>query len=268
MLLHIHGFNSSPASNTFHMLRGIFPEAQALAYACHGLFADNLAALHAQAVELYQEALDKLGLAGQTLLPLPPLVITGSSLGGFYASQLAALLHAEYPHTPCHCALFNPVVYPDTALRPFLGRNTLMHSGEEWEFTPAMLESYAHFPDTRTSTSTSARGEANSNASCHADSRAHSSTRSHGDKGTSGDASSDTPHDSIPDVTQHTDLGTGPFPLRRFVLLGRNDSLLNPEEARHYWQHCARIHHTDDEHSIATLDAVTVAALRDFDAGS
>lgn len=196
MLVHIHGFNSCAASNTFTLLQAAFPSAKALEYPCHGLFANNLALLHTQVTALRGASAE-------------PLVVTGSSLGGFYASQLAALLHMEQSTAQggaCHCGLFNPVIAPAVALRPMLGRNTLIYSGEVWEFTPTMLESYAYFNDTRA------------------------------------------------------------LPLTRLVVLGRNDALLNPAESRQYWQNYARIHETDDGHSLATLDDTTLRALADMGA--
>ena len=183
--VYVHGFNSSPASNTLRLLRQVFPAATGLVYPCSGLFAPNLCSLKEQAESLCRA--DR-----------SPLVLVGSSLGGFYASQLAALLH-------CPCALFNPVVFPAEALRPMLGRNIHFHTHEEWDFTPDMLESYAHFQDTRG------------------------------------------------------------LALRRLVVLGRRDSLLDPQVAEDYWQGHATLHHTDDEHSLTTLDEVTRQELREME---
>ena len=45
MIVYIHGFNSSPASNTYGKLKKIFGETSALEYPSEGLFADNLALL-------------------------------------------------------------------------------------------------------------------------------------------------------------------------------------------------------------------------------
>lgn len=180
LLLHIHGFNSSPASATLRALRRAFPHAEGLAYPSWGFFQDNLALLRRQAVERSRER---------------PFLLTGSSLGGFYASQLAALLG-------CNCALFNPVVDPAVSLRRFLGPNTNFHTGQTWDFTPAMLQSYAMFPDTR------------------------------------------------------------PLPLRRLVVLGRKDTLLNPAEAYAYWRHCAEILETDDDHGISAVSVDMEEALR------
>ena len=129
MIAYIHGFNSSPASNTFCLLQGVFPHARALNYPSSGIFSENIARLHGQAWALLKEGPG-------------PLVLVGSSLGGFYAAQLSASLD-------CNCALFNPVVWPAQALRQFVGPNTCFHSGQRWEFTNAMCDSYALFPNAR-----------------------------------------------------------------------------------------------------------------------
>ena len=180
MLVHIHGFNSSSQSRTFTLLRTHCHEAVALDYPSDGLFIDNFEHLRRQITQLHAAS---------------RVVLTGSSLGGFYASQLAAFLGRP-------CALFNPVVRPAEALQQFLGPNTHLHTGKQWTFTPAMLNSYAKFGDTRI--------------------RA----------------------------------------LARFVVLGRHDEVLDPAIAREYWQGHAVIHETDDEHSLGSLDATTLEALR------
>ena len=126
---HVHGFNSSAASHTLRLVREHFPLAHGLEYPCSGLYADNMRLLRRQ--------IDHLPRGADS-----PLVISGSSLGGFYASQLAA-------HYACPCVLFNPVVFPAEALHPFVGRNVHYYSGEAWDFTPAMLHSYADFADVR-----------------------------------------------------------------------------------------------------------------------
>ena len=115
MLIYIHGFNSSPASNTYGKLRALFENTKALEYPSEGLFADNLALLCQQVEQLKSAA-------------TTPLVFVGSSLGGFYTSQVAPLFSAN-------CMLINPAIRPAQSLRQFLGRNTHFHSGRQWDFT-------------------------------------------------------------------------------------------------------------------------------------
>ena len=199
MLFFIHGFNSCAASNTFRLLRAAFPGALALEYPSHGFFADNRALLLRQA----QAALTAPVEQGERAAKVPALVVAGSSLGGFYAAQLAAQL-ARAGEYRVGCVLFNPVVEPASALRPFLGLNTHFYTGERWEFTRAMLDSYALFDDPR------------------------------------------------------------PHLANTLLVLGRNDALLDPSLARAYWQGKARIHETDDGHSLAALDRPTRESIVDL----
>ena len=130
MLIYIHGFNSGPASNTCGKLRVLFENTMALEYPSEGLFADNLALLCQQVEQLKSAA-------------TTPLVFVGSSLGGFYTSQVAPLFSAN-------CMLINPAIRPAQSLRQFLGRNTHFHSGRQWDFTETICNSYQNFCDRRT----------------------------------------------------------------------------------------------------------------------
>lgn len=181
MLIYIHGFNSSPASNTYRKLKVFFEDAHALEYPSEGLFADNLALLCQQV-----EALKPLATT--------PIVFVGSSLGGFYTSQVAPLFSAN-------CMLINPAIRPAQSLRKFLGRNTYFYSGRQWDFTEAICDSYQNFCDRRTA------------------------------------------------------------PIERLVVIGRNDTTLDPQEGLQYWQDHATMHITDDAHSIEAIDAVMLASL-------
>lgn len=136
MLAYIHGFNSCAASRTLGLLQEVFPRATGLEYPSGGHFAENLTLLQEQACALPGVAVQRSGKASS-------LVLVGSSLGGFYAAQLSAVLG-------CPCALINPVVYPHEALQPFVGPQEHFYSRERWEFTIAACSSYAHFPDPRT----------------------------------------------------------------------------------------------------------------------
>lgn len=181
MIVYIHGFNSSPASNTYGKLKALFDDAQALEYPSEGLFADNLALLCQQVEQLKSAA-------------TTPLVFVGSSLGGFYTSQVAPLFSAN-------CMLINPAIHPAQSMRKFLGANTYFHSGRQWIFTEAICNSYQNFCDQRTA------------------------------------------------------------PIERLVVIGRNDTTLDPNEGRQYWQQHATIHETDDGHSVAAIDAIMLASL-------
>lgn len=55
--------------------------------------------------------------------PNTPVLIIGSSLGGYYATWLAE-------HYPCSAALINPAVRPFDLFANYLGPNTHFHTGE------------------------------------------------------------------------------------------------------------------------------------------
>jgi uncharacterized protein len=57
-----------------------------------------------------------------------PLAVIGSSLGGYYAAQVAEL-------TGCRCVLLNPAVYPARDLKAFIGRIKNWHDEGGYEFT-------------------------------------------------------------------------------------------------------------------------------------
>jgi len=56
----------------------------------------------------------------------------GSSLGGFYATRLAQARGAR-------AILVNPVIDPERALAPYLGRQSNPATGEQYELTPRFL---------------------------------------------------------------------------------------------------------------------------------
>jgi uncharacterized protein len=57
-----------------------------------------------------------------------PLAVIGSSLGGYYAAQVAE-------RTRCRCVLLNPAVYPARDLKAFIGRVSNWHDEGGYEFT-------------------------------------------------------------------------------------------------------------------------------------
>jgi predicted esterase YcpF (UPF0227 family) len=97
--------------------------------------------------------MEKVGLGGQYVCPaLPtlasqaigevegilkqrqgaPVCFVGSSLGGFYATYLAEQHGAK-------AVLMNPAVDPHVGLRPYLGLQKNLHTGEPYELTEAHL---------------------------------------------------------------------------------------------------------------------------------
>ncbi|MDC1527962.1 esterase [Gammaproteobacteria bacterium] len=116
LIVYIHGFNSSPASEKARNF---------IAY-CKQFNAFNLqvpALSHNPEVAI--EQLEKLiSNGGDT-----PYLLVGSSLGGYYATYLGE----KYA---CRAALINPAVSPVKHLgEGFLGPQKNLYSGEKYEFT-------------------------------------------------------------------------------------------------------------------------------------
>jgi len=116
LIVYIHGFNSSPASEKARNF---------IAY-CKQFNAFNLqvpALSHNPEVAI--EQLEKLISNGGGT----PYLLVGSSLGGYYATYLGE----KYA---CRAALINPAVSPVKHLgEGFLGPQKNLYSGEKYEFT-------------------------------------------------------------------------------------------------------------------------------------
>ena len=121
LIIYIHGFNSSPASekaqefitycqSSVQQKQGLFElSAPALSHDPEAAIAQLEALIHDADKNLY--------------------LLVGSSLGGYYATYLAE----KYQ---CRAALINPAVSPVKHLgEGFLGRQKNLYTGEEYEFT-------------------------------------------------------------------------------------------------------------------------------------
>lgn len=74
--------------------------------------------------------------------PQVPLVLMGTSLGGFWARRLGNLLGKPW-------LVLNPAVQPSRSLRRYIGPNTRFDNGEPFNWTEADCTSYVaeeHFP--------------------------------------------------------------------------------------------------------------------------
>ena len=114
-LLYLHGFRSSPLSaKAVKMAAAV----QALHPAVHW-WCPQLPPSPRQAIEMLMA-----GIAGW---PQPSMAVVGSSLGGFYATWIAA-------RTGCPAVLLNPAVQPARDLARHIGVQSAWHSPQETFF--------------------------------------------------------------------------------------------------------------------------------------
>lgn len=123
-IIYLHGFNSSPRSS----------KALRLGAALASLA--NPPRYHVP--ELPHRPAAAFDLAARRLAPLAPGAVTlvGSSLGGYYATALAERFG-------CRAVLINPTIRAHLDLRPYLGAQRNLHSGEPWVLTPGHLDELA-----------------------------------------------------------------------------------------------------------------------------
>ena len=112
-LIYIHGFNSSPQSWKAGVLRTWFERAGAAGR------------LHVPALD--PEPRKAMATLEATLAAAGPAALVGSSLGGFYATWLAAR-HA------LPTVLINPAVRPWTLVKDHVGELAQYHTGEIRQF--------------------------------------------------------------------------------------------------------------------------------------
>lgn len=121
MYLFIHGFTSSSQSTKAQQLRHWLAEqGREDEWLCPDLPIDP-----AQAIALLSEIIEQ--------APKPPKLV-GSSLGGFYATVLAARYELK-------AVVINPAVHAGLVLRQAIGPQTSWHSAEQMVFTQAHVDS-------------------------------------------------------------------------------------------------------------------------------
>ena len=121
VLLYLHGFNSSPQSYKARLLgEALAARGRADEYGCPDLPHDPDAAF----VQLDAQVAS---MAGR------PLVLVGSSLGGYYATWLAE-------RHGCRVVLLNPAVRPYELLATYLGPQRNLYSGAEYVLTQAHID--------------------------------------------------------------------------------------------------------------------------------
>jgi len=116
---YIHGFNSFKGGSTGKALSGLLPLVE-IHYDCSKPYKENMAFLKGQ-VDSSCDA-----------------VFIGSSLGGFYASQLSC--SGIVPRA--RALLINPAVYPGKTISKYIGKNTNFVTGAEYELTRETVDSY------------------------------------------------------------------------------------------------------------------------------
>ena len=126
-IVYLHGFNSSPQSvkGQHPRARGGGARAIRRASICRSSHHRPAQAMRDVCAWIDREAPD-----GRDL------TLIGSSLGGFYATWLAE-------HYGARAVLINPAIRPYEDLRPFLGRQRNLYTGEEYEVTPAHFDELA-----------------------------------------------------------------------------------------------------------------------------
>jgi uncharacterized protein len=124
LYLYIHGFNSAPASIKARQLHTrLAALGRADEFACPALPPSPRDAM----------ALLERVIAGRGD---QPLVLVGSSLGGFYATWLAE-------HHDCRAVLVNPAITPHEGLVAWLGPQKNLYTGEAYELTRGHLAEMA-----------------------------------------------------------------------------------------------------------------------------
>ena len=126
MILYIHGFNSSSLSGKAQeMQRWLTARGREHEWLC-----PDLPHHPAQAMQVLTDLIHR--------VPSPPKLV-GSSLGGFYATHLAAQYQLK-------AVLINPAVRPALLLRPAVGTvQTSWHKENTYTFTQSHLDALAAF---------------------------------------------------------------------------------------------------------------------------
>ena len=120
--VYLHGFRSSPAS----------VKATQFAAAITALPTQSRPALHIPALD-HRPATALTQIEALIGGAAPPICLVGSSLGGFYAT-VAAERHGVA------AVLINPAIRPDESLRDYMGTQTNLYTGEQFEVRPAHFD--------------------------------------------------------------------------------------------------------------------------------
>jgi predicted esterase YcpF (UPF0227 family) len=131
-IVYLHGFNSSPQS-----VKGRVIAQAAAQLPDPPLFHfPRLADRPAQAIRDVCAWVDLNANPAANVASGRDLAFIGSSLGGYYATWLAEKYDAR-------AILINPAIRPYDDLRAFAGRQRNLHTGEEYDVTPAHFDELA-----------------------------------------------------------------------------------------------------------------------------
>lgn len=122
VFIYLHGFNSSPLSQKGQLMAQYLESNPELGE----FWAPDLSHWPQRAVEQVAAKL-------ATYDPERPVLLVGSSLGGYYATALLERLVADRP--ALRAVLVNPAVYPYRLLRAWLGLNENYHTADHYELT-------------------------------------------------------------------------------------------------------------------------------------
>jgi predicted esterase YcpF (UPF0227 family) len=125
-LVYLHGFNSAPQS-----VKGQLLARAAAALPKPPRF--HLPQLHHRPERAMREVRDWIE---REVPQRNGLTLIGSSLGGFYATHLAERYGAR-------AVAINPAIVPHDDLRPFVGWQRNLYTGEEYEVTPGHFDDLA-----------------------------------------------------------------------------------------------------------------------------
>jgi predicted esterase YcpF (UPF0227 family) len=125
MIIYLHGYSSAARSRKAQWLKDNISGIPVLVpdYASH------------QPERAVEQITNVISQNGDT-----PLMLIGSSLGGYYAQYLGATLDAVNK-----VVLINPALQPQQTLTPVVGRQTNMVTGESFEFTRDDLEALGQY---------------------------------------------------------------------------------------------------------------------------
>jgi predicted esterase YcpF (UPF0227 family) len=119
-LLYLHGFTSAPQSKKAQALKARMEErGMGDAFVC-----PQLPPSPREAIALAEALIAKAAR---------PVMLVGSSLGGYYATHLAERHGLK-------AVLVNPAVVAHIQLANYVGRHANLYTGEEFDFTPAHID--------------------------------------------------------------------------------------------------------------------------------